>query len=204
LPRLAVSCFLLLSFVSQVAPSNEKGASKYGIQSSVLDTYIRSCAGYCVITYLLGVGDRHLDNIMLLPAGNFFHIDFGYIFGRDPKPLPPPFRLTSEMVAGMGGSDSEGYRQFKSLCCQAFNILRKHTGLILNLLHLMGDAGINDLSNNPSSDAEGVIAKVEEKFRLELSDEQAETYFVGMIYDSVSALAPRVMEVFHQIAVSRR
>jgi phosphatidylinositol 3-kinase len=108
------------------------------------------------------------------------------------------------MVEGMGGLESSEYRQFCSLACQAFNALRKSAGLILNLLHLMSDAGIEDLSNNPSADAEGVIAKVEERFRLELNDEQAERYFIGLINDSLSALAPRVMDVLHSLAVARR
>jgi len=90
------------------------------------------------------------------------------------------------------------------LGCQAFNELRKSAGLILNLLHLMSDAGIEDLSNNPSADAEGVIAKAEERFRLGLTDEQAERYFLGLISDCLSAIAPRVMDVLHSLAVARR
>lgn len=191
----------IMNFFQAVASA--KG-SKYDIKPSVLATYIRSCAGYCVITYLLGVGDRHLDNILLRATGQFFHIDFGFVFGRDPKPLPPAFRLTREMVDGMGGLDSQEYKQFCSLSCQSFNALRKSAGLILNLLHLMSDAGIEDLSNNPSSDAEGVLNSVEERFRLDLSDEEAEKYFLSLINDSLAAIAPRVMDVFHSISVARR
>lgn len=104
----------------------------------------------------------------------------------------------------MGGIGSSEYRQFCSLACQAFNALRKSAGLVLNLLHLMSDAGIEDLSNNPAADAEGVIDKVEERFRLDLNDEQAERYFIGLINDCLAALAPRVMDVFHSFSVSRR
>lgn len=85
----------ILQFFQSTAP--QKGA-KYDIRPEVMSTYVRSCAGYCVITYLLGVGDRHLDNMLLsAKKGNLIHIDFGYIFGRDPKPLPPAFRLTREV-----------------------------------------------------------------------------------------------------------
>lgn len=108
------------------------------------------------------------------------------------------------MVDGMGGPDSQEYQQFCSLACQAFNLLRKRAGLVLNLLHLMSDAGIEDLSNNPSCDAAGVITEMEKRFKLDLTDEQAETFFIQLIKESVSAIAPRVMEIFHKFSVSRR
>ena len=45
---------------------------KYNLNPEVLETFIRSSAGYCVITYILAVGDRHLENIMVKKTGECF------------------------------------------------------------------------------------------------------------------------------------
>ncbi|XP_022781859.1 phosphatidylinositol 3-kinase catalytic subunit type 3-like [Stylophora pistillata] len=167
-----------------------------GISPEVMDTYVKSCAGYCVITYILGVGDRHLDNLLLTKSGNLFHIDFGYILGRDPKPLPPPMKLSKEMVEGMGGAASEFYQTFRKQCFTAFLHLRRHANLILNLFSLMVDANVPDIALEPDK----TVKKVQDKFRLDLSDEEAVQYLQSLIDESVTAMFPVVVEHIHKFA----
>jgi phosphatidylinositol 3-kinase len=71
------------------------------------------------------------------------------------------------MADAMGGEESEHYKRFQSFCCQAYNWLRKSATLILNLLSLMVDAGIPDLSVH--SDPVTILGKMQEKFRLDLT-----------------------------------
>ncbi|OQR70311.1 phosphatidylinositol 3-kinase catalytic subunit type 3-like [Tropilaelaps mercedesae] len=168
----------------------------YGIEPEVMDNYVKSCAGYCVITYLLGVGDRHLDNLLLTKRGQLFHIDFGYILGRDPKPLPPPMKLSREMVEAMGGVSADHYNEFKKQCYTTFLHLRRHANLILNLFSLMVDASVPDIALEPDKTAK----KVQDKFMLEMSDEEAVSEMQRLIDASVSAVMAVVVESLHKWA----
>ena len=173
-----------------------------GVDEGVMEVFAKSTAASCVVTFILGIGDRHLDNIMIKPSGHLFHIDFGFIFGRDPKPLPPKFRFTREMADALGGVGGRHYKEFTKFACEAYNHLRKSADLILNLLVLMVDAGIPDLSENVTPEI--ALQRVLENFRLDLNDEEAAIHFTNLIHQTTVALAPRVMEQLHKVAVSMR
>ncbi|XP_037812204.1 phosphatidylinositol 3-kinase catalytic subunit type 3 [Lucilia sericata] len=168
----------------------------YGILPETMDTYIKSCAGYCVITYLLGVGDRHLDNLLLTTNGKLFHIDFGYILGRDPKPMPPPMKLSKEMVEAMGGVSSEHHHEFRKQCYTAYLHLRRHANVVLNLFSLMVDASVPDIALEPDK----AVKKVEENLQLGLTDEEAVQHLQGLLDISITAVMPALVEQIHKLA----
>ena len=185
----------LMAYFRSIKP---KADAAYGVDPAVLDTFSRSCAGYCAITYVLGIGDRHMDNLMITTDGRLFHVDFGYILGRDPKPFPPPMKLCREMVDGMGGTASVHYRSFVSKCTQAFLIIRRHASLLVSLLYLAAEANLKDMREQDPTLA---ILKVQKRLMPEVSDEIAEQQMVNLINESTNALFPVVMEKLHKWAI---
>ena len=182
------------SVLAYLRENNPDESEPLGVRKETMDTYIKSCAGYCVITYLLGVGDRHLENLLLAPDGHFFHADFGFILGRDPKPFAPMMKLCKEMVDGMGGTTSPHYLQFKQYCFTAYTTLRKSANLILNLFSLMVDANIPDIRVGPDK----AVLKVKERFHLEMNEEEAIRHFEQLISDSVNAIFGVVIDRIHE------
>ena len=156
-----------------------------------LESYINSCAGYCVVTFLLGIGDRHLENLIIDKNGRLFHIDFGYILGRDPKPMPPPIKLCKEMVECMGGKGSKNFLDFQQKCVNAYWVLRENARVIVNMFYLMIDSGIPELNNIDN------LKKLHEKFVPQKNKQEAANYILDNLKESVDALMPVVMETFH-------
>jgi hypothetical protein len=107
----------------------------------VRDRFVKSSACYCVLTYLLGAGDRHTDNLMIAKDGSLFHIDFGYIMGADPKKHIPGFGPKPEMridaaMVEIFGSD-EMFAEFRRLVDLVYNCLRRHVEPLTAILRLL-------------------------------------------------------------------
>lgn len=107
----------------------------------IRNRFLKSCSAYTVITYLLGAGDRHQDNIMVTKEGVLFHIDYGYIMGADPKrKLPgfgglPEMRIDQVMLEAMGSTDR--FEEFRHHVDRVYNCLRRNIEPLTAILRLL-------------------------------------------------------------------
>lgn len=167
--------------------------------AEITQNFIRSCAGYCVATYVLGIGDRHNDNIMLQRSGKFFHIDFGHFLGNFKSKMGvkrerAPFVFTPSMLDVIGGKKSDNYELFKKLACDAFRVLRSHSNLLITLLVLALTCGIPELSCADD------IKWVHKTLMIELSDEEAEKRFRKLITVALNTKTTQLNDAVHLMA----
>uniref|UniRef100_A0A7R9WKA5 PI3K/PI4K catalytic domain-containing protein n=1 Tax=Pseudictyota dubia TaxID=2749911 RepID=A0A7R9WKA5_9STRA len=164
-----------------------------------MDNYVKSCAGYSVITYLLGVGDRHLDNLLLHANGHFLHCDYSFILGQDPKTYLP-MRITEEMVLGMGGRDSDNFAKFLSLAGAAFVALRRHSNVRALLSHVrtMARTDLPSVSQNGQR-PEDALLDMRRRFRLDLSEEEALSFIERLIESSIASKLWIAVDAIHSL-----
>uniref|UniRef100_A0A8C4QM49 Phosphatidylinositol-4-phosphate 3-kinase n=1 Tax=Eptatretus burgeri TaxID=7764 RepID=A0A8C4QM49_EPTBU len=169
------------------------------------ERFIASCAGSCVATYVLGVCDRHNDNVLLCPSGSLFHIDFGRWLGHaqtlgNIRRDRVPFVLTADMAYIINGADhtTSRFDDFVDICCQAYNCLRKHTRLILVHLALMMECGLPELSSSRD------LRYVQEALLPGVTEQQAADMFTSLIKASLSSLSTRVNFFIHNLAQLRQ
>lgn len=172
--------------------------SKYGNENSLRfqrarSNFVKSMAAYSVISYLLQFKDRHNGNIMIDDAGHILHIDFGFCFDIAPGGIKferAPFKLTTEMVAVMGGSmEHQSFKAFEELCVKAFLASRQYCEKLSQIVSLMMDSGLPCFK--PES-----VKHFRERFVLDKSERDAANFMKHLIKTSYSSHSTGIYDQF--------
>lgn len=143
--------------------------------------FIESLAAYAVVSYILQIKDRHNGNILIDKSGHIIHIDFGFIFDISPggnmRFERAAFKLTKEMIQIMSSPESEPYATFVDLTIRAFLACRDNMDKLLDPVVLMFNSGLECFRENS-------ISNFIERFRLDLTEDEAAIYMRGLIKQS--------------------
>ncbi|KAK7207679.1 hypothetical protein BZA70DRAFT_271921 [Myxozyma melibiosi] len=111
----------------------------YPVPTSWFDArtaFARTTAVMSIVGYILGLGDRHCDNILCHEdTGRALHVDFSCLFekGLDLEvPECVPFRLTQNIVDALGPYGYDG--PFRKCCEITLKILRENEEVLLPFL----------------------------------------------------------------------
>ncbi|XP_061337449.1 serine/threonine-protein kinase ATR [Gastrolobium bilobum] len=98
--------------------------------------YAHTTAVWSMVGHIVGLGDRHGENILFdSTSGDCVHVDFSCLFDKGlqlEKPELVPFRLTQNMIDGLGITGYEGV--FLRVCEITLSVLRTHRETLMSVL----------------------------------------------------------------------
>ena len=165
-------------------------------KENLIKNFSLSTAMYSMITYVLMIGDRHFDNIMINnDNGQIFHIDFGHIFGHEARirKYNQPIRFTSEFKKVISSIQENGFKIFLSELANIFRFIRKESRLITNILYLMRNSSIDELTKNNYD----ILLSCYEKFFIGTADDKLETELDYLLKSSEKDWMAYLSEAVH-------
>ena len=163
-----------------------------------IDNFLLSNVAYCLATFVLGIGDRHNDNIMIKKNGELFHIDFGHFLGHFKykmgiKRERAPFVFTRQFQNVLGGDDSSKFLEFKSDLEKGYLILRNNKEVIITLLSILLCTGIPELN-------EKSLRFLENSLALKKDDKEAVEFLDKKLYESMDSVSTKLNFAIHIVA----
>uniref|UniRef100_A0A672H734 non-specific serine/threonine protein kinase n=1 Tax=Salarias fasciatus TaxID=181472 RepID=A0A672H734_SALFA len=113
--------------------------------------YTRSVATSSIVGYIVGLGDRHIQNILIdEETAELIHIDLGVAFEQGkvlPTPETVPFRLSRDIVDGMGITGVEGV--FRRCCEKTMEVMRSSQEALVTIVEVLLYDPLFDWTMNP-------------------------------------------------------
>ena len=181
-----------------------KGSIKNWIEKNcankkeAIENFMLSNVAYCLATFVLGIGDRHNDNIMIKKNGELFHIDFGHFLGHFKykmgiKRERAPFVFTRQFQSVLGGDNSDAFKEFKSKLEKGYIILRNNKEVIITLLNILLCTGIPELN-------EKSLRFLENSLFLKKDDKEAIEYLNKKLNESMDSVSTKLNFAIHIVA----
>jgi phosphatidylinositol 3-kinase len=151
--------------------------------------FVHSLSISSAIAYIIGLGDRHLDNIMINNLGQIFHIDYGYIMDNPIKLFNiPEIKLTNDIIDFLGGNNSLYYNEFKKIIVQIYNLYRANKNILYIFFKFIADS--ENLEWNQIS------SKLDTKLMIGMKCKDVEITLINEI-DSSNSITDMFTDICH-------
>ena len=151
---------------------------------------ICSAVGSYIGSYVMGIRDRHYDNILIRTDDcTLFHIDFNYLLGEKINGVDTSqFAITKKLYNVLG---DKYYSQFVNLSCKAFQVLRGYHNGLIQFAKLI----FTNLSDNI------IIEKyLFKKLKLNMSDTNAKKWLIKQLKNAPFNKQTKLKNKIHKIA----
>jgi phosphatidylinositol 4-kinase len=151
--------------------------------------FMLSLVGYSLVSYLLGLKDRHNGNIMIDVRGRLIFIDFGFAMGMAPGHEfsfeRAPFKLTQDYIDVMGGINSECFAEFKRLFVAGFEAARANSQIALGLVEIMMYKSNYPCFSGPRYGGKKALIGFQNRLMLHTPDEEVKQRALQLIESSM-------------------
>jgi len=189
--------FGFMEFVENSVPLREYDVNSIqNYTEEEMDLFLATAAGGYIGGFLLGIRDRHEDNLMIKDNNKFFQLDFKHAFnnktfGIDGCRFAISKRLKNAIEARIFIDKVSRWDNFKDRTAACYLVLRRNSQIIIQLSRLL----FNELFSDSQIELEMLRG-----FYLDRTEEQAVEHIKNLIEMGVISVKRMMKNVTHQFS----